>query len=55
MSSYKRGQYAKTHQSFCLWCGKEIQTKKEIDMFDLDTLATPDGYKEVTKMFFISR
>ena len=28
MSNYKRGAYTKTHQGFCLWCGKEIQTKK---------------------------
>ena len=28
MSNYKRGAYAKTYKSNCLWCGKAIQTKK---------------------------
>ena len=32
MGNYKRGAYAKTYISHCLWCGKEIQTKKGFEM-----------------------
>jgi hypothetical protein len=28
-TTYKRGSYAKTHQSHCLWCGKEIVGNKK--------------------------
>ena len=26
-TTYKRGKYAQTQNSFCLWCGKPIVTK----------------------------